>query len=63
MRAKTLEETPSVRCAELSNFAQGGPGRSCDIAGTAEAGPNGALEAPLSKRKCIWYRATITEEY
>jgi hypothetical protein len=35
----------------------------CELVGSAKPAQIGTVEAPMTKRECLWYRSTVTEEY
>jgi hypothetical protein len=70
-RRRAFAGTERSGCGDLARLAQsvsqeagaGSFSETCEIGGTAKAGPGGELTAPMSGQPCVWYRATVTHRH
>jgi hypothetical protein len=37
--------------------------QTCEVAGIAQPGPDGALAGPSSRKPCVWHRQTVTQHW
>src|SRR5829696_4667765 len=68
---KELAAVEGSTCGELRQLADaasvsaggGGFRQRCELTGAAKPDYVGTVQAPQSKRECVWYRTKVTEEY
>ena len=66
-----LAAVETSTCGQMRQLADAagvaaGPGvfrQRCELAGVAKAAHVGTVQAPLTKRECLWYRSKVTHEY
>lgn len=56
-RVAMLASTETLPCDRLE------VDQPCEVVGQAQPGPGGTLEAPASKKECVWWRRQITEHW
>jgi hypothetical protein len=70
-RARRATATETLDCSDITSLAAGvgeevGGGsfrQQCEVVGTAEPGPQGALRAPESGGDVVWHRTKVTHRY
>jgi hypothetical protein len=66
-----LAAVETSTCGQMRQLADAanvsaGPGvfrQRCELTGVAKAAHVGTVEAPFTKRECVWYRSKVTHEY
>ena len=69
--ARRMTATETLPCGDIAALAQGVAGevgggsfrQRCEVVGTAEPGPGGALKAPESGQEVVWHRTEVTQTY
>jgi hypothetical protein len=68
---KELLAVEGSTCGDLRQLAdavsvEAGPGlfrQRCELSGTAQPAHVGTVQAPQTKRECVWYQSKVTHEY
>lgn len=55
-----MAATPTLSCAEIAEEERP---VTCEVKGAAVPGPEGAIDAPFSRRPCVWYHAKVSVRY
>lgn len=59
----TAKELETLRTAASDAAGQGTFRYRCEVTGTAQPGPGGALKSEISGTECVWHRHVITRKY
>ena len=68
---KELSAVEASSCGDMRQLADaasvsagaGGFRQRCELNGTAQPAYVGTVEAPQTKKECVWYRTKVTHEY